>query len=146
MAEYAIYNKVQAHYYQHTVTGHVTTPPTCTDIGTENYVCNECAYTRIIPIAALDHDYILHAAKEPTETEIGWTEYKTCSRCDFTTFTKIPVANANADMDGDGGVTVKDVLLLLDKVLCGSVTDNGDMNGDGRISLIDIIYILKLSI
>ena len=32
-----------------------------------------------------------HDAKAPTCTEIGWEEYDTCSRCDYTTYQEIPV-------------------------------------------------------
>ena len=31
-----------------------------------------------------------HDAKAPTCTEIGWEEYDTCSRCDYTTYQEIP--------------------------------------------------------
>ena len=34
-----------------------------------------------------------HAAKAPTCTEIGWNAYKTCSRCDYTTYTELPALN-----------------------------------------------------
>ena len=32
-----------------------------------------------------NHDLVHHDAKAPTCTEIGWEEYDTCSRCDYTT-------------------------------------------------------------
>ena len=32
-----------------------------------------------------------HAAKAPTCTEIGWNAYKTCSRCDYTTYAELPI-------------------------------------------------------
>ena len=32
-----------------------------------------------------NHDLVHHDAKAPTCTEIGWNEYDTCSRCDYTT-------------------------------------------------------------
>ena len=39
-----------------------------------------------------NHDLVHHDAKAPTCTEIGWDEYDTCSRCDYTTKVEIPAA------------------------------------------------------
>lgn len=39
------------------------------------------------------HDLVQHAAKAPTCTEIGWNAYKTCSRCDHTTYAELPALN-----------------------------------------------------
>ena len=54
---------------------------------TEKAACEVCgqAYGN-----ALGHDYIDHPAKKPTATEIGWDAYKTCSRCDYTTYVEKP--------------------------------------------------------
>ena len=40
-----------------------------------------------------NHDLVQHAAKAPTCTEIGWDAYKTCSRCDHTTYAEQPALN-----------------------------------------------------
>ena len=40
-----------------------------------------------------NHDLVQHAAKAPTCTEIGWDAYKTCSRCDYTTYAELPALN-----------------------------------------------------
>lgn len=40
-----------------------------------------------------NHALEQHAAKAPTCTEIGWNAYDTCSRCDYTTYTELPVLN-----------------------------------------------------
>ena len=37
-----------------------------------------------------NHDLVHHDAKAPTCTEIGWNEYDTCSRCDYTTKVELP--------------------------------------------------------
>ena len=34
-----------------------------------------------------------HDAQAPTCTEIGWDAYKTCSRCDYTTYAELPALN-----------------------------------------------------
>ena len=33
----------------------------------------------------------MHESKLPTNTEIGWNEYVTCNRCDYTTYEELPV-------------------------------------------------------
>ena len=38
----------------------------------------------------LGHDLVHHEAKAPTCTEIGWNEYDTCSRCDYSTYAELP--------------------------------------------------------
>ena len=40
-------------------------------------------------VSALGHDEITHDGQEATCTEIGWNEYVTCSRCDYTTYSEI---------------------------------------------------------
>jgi len=65
--------------------------PTCTEKGSYDSVvyCSVCdAELSREPkeIAALGHALVNHAAKAPTCTEIGWDEYQTCSRCDYTTY------------------------------------------------------------
>ncbi|MBR1606258.1 MAG: hypothetical protein IJ664_00990 [Clostridia bacterium] len=59
--------------------GHVGGTATCT----EKAKCEACGVEYGNP---LDHDLIDHAAQAPSCTEIGWDAYKTCSRCDYTTY------------------------------------------------------------
>ena len=40
-----------------------------------------------------NHDLMHFRAKAPTCTEIGWDAYKTCSRCDYTTYAELPALN-----------------------------------------------------
>ena len=40
-----------------------------------------------------NHALVQHEAKAPTCTEIGWDAYKTCSRCDYTTYAELPALN-----------------------------------------------------
>ncbi len=49
------------------------------------------------------------------------------------------------DANGDGSVTVVDVLLIIKAVLNDNFVENADMNDDGVISLIDAIRVLKLT-
>ena len=65
--------------------------PDCVNAGSYDNVvycltCGEEVSRETISVPALDHDRINHEAKEPTCTEIGWNEYETCSRCDYTTY------------------------------------------------------------
>ena len=79
------YIDATGHNYKETVT-----PPTCTQIGEIIYTCTGCGQSYNNYIEALDHDHISHEAKAPTCTEIGWYAYKTCSRCDYTTYNERP--------------------------------------------------------
>ena len=40
-----------------------------------------------------NHDLVQYAAKAPTCTEKGWDAYKTCSRCNYTTYAELPALN-----------------------------------------------------
>ena len=42
-----------------------------------------------------NHDLVHYDAKAPTCTEIGWDEYDTCSRCDYTTKVELPALKHN---------------------------------------------------
>jgi len=75
----------------HSLTAEVT-QPTCTSQGFTTYLCY-CGYSYIEDyVDALGHDIINHDGQEPTCTQIGWNAYDTCSRCDFNTYSEIPVA------------------------------------------------------
>ncbi len=60
----------------------------CHTDGIIEHTCNDCGVTwnEIIPC----HNKIQHSAQAPTCTEIGWTEYDTCSNCDYTTYEELP--------------------------------------------------------
>ena len=81
-------------YAEIPATGHshnaVVTAPTCTEQGYTTHTCH-CGdeYTDSY-VDALGHDAIPHDSKAPTCTEIGWSAYVTCSRCDYTTYAEIP--------------------------------------------------------
>ncbi|MDY5990705.1 MAG: hypothetical protein SPI93_01480, partial [Oscillospiraceae bacterium] len=75
--------------------GHVSvtdpaTEATCTDPakteGSHCAVCGEVFVAQKSVGEALGHDPVQHKAKEPTCTEVGWDAYKTCSRCDYSTY------------------------------------------------------------
>ena len=72
----------------------VTVKPTCTEPGKAVYTAgfnNKRFYgqTKEVPIDALGHDYVDHAAQAPTCTEPGWEAYRTCTRCDYTSYKEL---------------------------------------------------------
>nr|MBQ5811831.1 InlB B-repeat-containing protein [Clostridia bacterium] len=49
------------------------------------------------------------------------------------------------DIDGDGDITVNDVVKLVDVVLNEQYSEKCDFNGDGKVSLVDIIHLMTLA-
>lgn len=54
-----------------------------------------------------------------------------------------PDVGFSGDVNGDGSVTVSDVLKLVKDILDGTSSLAHDMNGDEKISLIDALRIMK---
>ena len=79
----------------HSHTGVITTEPTCTEEGVKTYTCTACedAYTEPVPI--LGHDEQNHTAQAATCTQIGWEDYVTCTRCDYSTYQEIGATGHN---------------------------------------------------
>ena len=68
----------------------VVTEPTCTAEGYTTYYCS-CGVNYIGAITpALGHDLVDHEGQAPTCTQIGWDDYVTCSRCDYSTYNELP--------------------------------------------------------
>lgn len=67
----------------------VAQPATCTEQGLELRFC-QCGASQSQVINALGHDEVKHNAQAPTCTQIGWNEYVSCSRCDYSTYQQIP--------------------------------------------------------
>ena len=67
------------------------TPATCTTAGYTMATCWICGDTTAVDVdtPALGHDLTHHAGKAPTCLEGGWSEYDTCSRCGYTTYTEL---------------------------------------------------------
>ena len=64
--------------------------PTCEANGYDKGKCDNCGEEIIIVIPMLGHDLIHHEKLEPTCTEVGHTEYDTCSRCDYSNYEELP--------------------------------------------------------
>lgn len=60
--------------------------------GEEYMICTVCGLEKKQAIERDNHEHNLthHPAKSPTCTEIGWEEYDTCSKCDYSSFIEIP--------------------------------------------------------
>ena len=68
--------------------------PTCTVAGSyQNVVyctvCGDELSRETIIVDALGHDILNHEAQVPSCTDIGWNDYETCSRCDYSTYVEI---------------------------------------------------------
>ena len=69
------------------------TAPTCTENGYTTYTCS-CGDTyKGNWVAPLGHDTITHDGKASTCKVRGYKAYETCSRCDYTTFEELPLAD-----------------------------------------------------
>ncbi|MBQ7344109.1 MAG: hypothetical protein IJW53_05050 [Clostridia bacterium] len=79
-----IFNK-----HEHTYT-RVVTPPTCEEQGYTTHTC-ECGDSYVDGYVPVSHELVIHDAKEPTCTEVGYAEYFTCRKCSYTTYEEIAV-------------------------------------------------------
>ena len=70
-----------------------TTPPTCTESGTDVFSCKypDCGYTTSVERPPA-HDLVQYDAQAPTCTEAGWDAYEACRRtgCGYTTYVEKP--------------------------------------------------------
>ena len=80
----------------HSFTNYVSNnDATCLEDGTKTAKCDNCEETDTIADvgSALGHDIIHHDGKASTCKVKGYTDYDTCSRCDYTTYSELPLAN-----------------------------------------------------
>lgn len=118
---------------------------TCTEDGYESYsYCLKCKETLIekVIVPAKGHSYAVIEEEIPaTETSEGKTAVEKCSVCGDTRGGEvIPQLNpGSGDVNGDGKVTLGDVLLAFK-----TGGSEADMDGDGRITLHDILLLIKM--
>ena len=113
------------------------TAPTCTESGTDDYVCS-CGAQYSETIAPLGHDFDGSIAENVTST--GGVRAIRCTRCTETT------AIAAGDADGDGVLTLKDAVLLRRYLANWSVSIDSfaaDVNLDGTTDLQDVAVIVR---
>ena len=132
---------------------------TCTTKGSYDSVvyCTVCE-TEIsrtkVNVNALGHDFEeeFTVDVEPTQTTPG-SKSRHCTRCnEVTDVTEIPSVKPQfeiGDVDSDGSITMKDVLLLR-KVIAGSETLSAeqmkfaDLDGSGDVNMKDVLKLRKI--
>ncbi len=78
----------------------VVTEPTCGKDGYTTYTCSACEASVVGNIVATaGHDLVSVEAKDPTCLEAGWAAYEYCTKCDYTTYAKLPVADHTEVID-----------------------------------------------
>ena len=83
-----IQEKVSALGHNYTIN---VTEPTCITAGFTTFNCNICNHTyKDNYVNALEHNLTSHNYKAPTCTEDGHEAYSECSRCDYSSYVKIP--------------------------------------------------------
>ncbi len=123
---------------------------TCTESGTAIVRCSRCDYYEQGDVGPLGHDFAQEFTEDvaPTEETTG-SMSRHCSRCDAVTdVTEIPKI-LRGDVNGDGTVNMKDVLLLR-KVLAGTAEldlkyfRNSILDGEESLSLKDLLALRRL--
>ena len=64
---------------------------TCVKEGEEQRICSRCETidSRTVDMDPSNHELIHHEAKEATCVAVGWYEYDTCSRCNYSNYIEI---------------------------------------------------------
>lgn len=99
------------------------------------------------PVWLCLHDYQVSEEVIPTYTDEGYTVY-TCTQCGDSYTVTVPRLILRGDANGDGRVTIKDVLILR-KYLMGLVEaemvrfDNSDVTYDGKTDIKDVLRLRK---
>ena len=110
---------------------------TCTDTGVRVYTCS-CGDMYVEVIASAGHDFDASIAQNVTVAD--GTKTVRCSRCDTC------VVNTPGDVNADGAVNLRDVVLLRRALADWDVTIdpyNADVNADGETDLLDAALITR---
>ena len=88
-----IYCNEKGEIASHSFETYEQTAATCVSPAVYFKVCSDCDYQsgtfNFGDINPDNHDLIHHDGKAATCTEIGWKDYDTCSRCDYTTYAEL---------------------------------------------------------
>ena len=130
------------------------TEPTCTEKGCLVTLCSLCneeiGREDIEPLGhEFSEEYTVDIEADYTsEGEMSRHCVRCDERCDITPIDRL-ISDIKCDVNGDGDVTLKDVLLLR-RVVAGVATlpdvyaDNADVNRDGYVTLKDILLLRKV--
>ena len=119
------------------------TPVGCTYAGTEKAECTAvgCDYYEMRDVLALGHDEVPHIGKDATCTEDGWTEYVSCTRCDYNTKVVIPAGHKFVNgVCSACGTTKYLKFTLSDDETYYTVTGIGDYTDENEIVVIPELY------
>ncbi|MBQ8229001.1 MAG: bacterial Ig-like domain-containing protein [Clostridia bacterium] len=123
--------------------------PTCTADGLKEQHCTVCgAMLHSEAIKATGHSFETVLIKRPTYKTTGESK-KTCTKCSYVAEV-ITAPKCNADIDGNGSVSSRDALFILQhatglKALTGSALTNADLDGSGDIKSNDALVVLQLA-
>lgn len=104
---------------------------------TEKTLDATVALTYTIEDAMLGEKYLFELSVLEAYNEAQTVEFATAD-AELTYIEKI-----KGDVNGDGVVSVADVMTVLKAVINDETVDNADMNNDGRLGLVDVLRILR---
>ncbi len=119
------------------------TPVGCTYAGTEKASCTAigCEYYEIRDTLALGHDEVPHIGKDASCTEDGWSEYVSCTRCDYSTKVIIPAGHKYVNgVCSACGITKYLKYTLSNDETYYTVTGIGDYTDENEIVVIPELY------
>ena len=122
----------------------------CTTSGTAERECIHCGVQEQKELPSHGHHFS-ETVIPPTVEIGGYTEYE-CDDCGLK-YTdhyteKLTEEVLKGDVDSDGELTLKDVVIMRRFIVGGWYVEidlnNGDMNDDGEISLIDVVMLRRI--
>ena len=82
---------------------YLASPADCENAAEYYYscICGEMDVETFVGGEPLGHDYIKHEARAANCIDIGWNEYNTCSRCNYSTYVELPKNNVHSTAYGE---------------------------------------------
>lgn len=123
--------------------------PTCTNSGLKEQSCTVCGkvcHSEVI--LATGHSFEIKVISRPTYKTTGENR-KICTKCNHVEEI-ITVAKCDPDIDGNGSISSRDALIILQHAtgliqLTGSDLANADLDGSGDIKSNDALLVLQLA-
>lgn len=135
---------IDVHQHNYSAEWTIDIAPTCTESGEKSLHCLTCeSRTSVTAIPATGHRFGDWMIVEEAGIDRPGKVLRTCKVC-YAEETATTSCRSRGDADGDGIITVKDVLLTLHTLMCAEESnDYMDMDGNGVLTLSDVIMILK---
>lgn len=106
-----------------------------------------CTSLKDFTVYALDAEFALSpfemCSDELVISCIKGSSFEEIAKENNITYKYIDNDTIEKDVNGDGEVSIEDVLVVLSGVLNGEYSTEADLNGDGKLSLIDVLKVLK---